>query len=116
MKTIKILASFLILFLTVQVSYGQCGKDNPIKTVQYKVNANSDDCKTIIETALNETDGVQSSSLDISTSILTVKFDSKIIKKVDVAKVVTDKGYTANQVNNQTQYRPHNCNHPCGHH
>ncbi|MBN2662591.1 MAG: heavy-metal-associated domain-containing protein [Bacteroidales bacterium] len=117
MKTMKILASFLVLFLALQVTgYSQCSKDNPIQTVKYKVNSQGDQCKTIIETALNNTDGVQSSNLDLITNIVTVKFNKSLITKADVAKVLTDKGYTAEYVaNTSTNTGSHNCSHPCGH-
>lgn len=116
MKTMKILASFLVLFLALQVTaYSQCSKDNPIQTVKYKVNTQDDQCKTIIETALNDTEGVQSSNLDLSTNIVTIKFNKSLITKADVAKVMTDKGYTVDAVaSTSTNTRSHNCNHPCG--
>jgi len=116
MKTMKVLASFLVLFFAVQVGYTQCGGNSPIETVKYKVNANSDHCKTVVETALTDTDGVQSAILDLSTSIVTIKFNKNTVTKDDVANAITDKGYTATLVNTSTNNRSHKCNHPCGNH
>ncbi len=110
MKTIKVLASFLVLFLAVQTGYSQCSKDNPFKTTKFTVDAKSDHCKMVIEDALKATNGVESATFDLASQVATVKYNSTKTNATDLQKVVTDKGYTVTPI--KTSYHP--CSHSCG--
>ena len=85
MKTIKVLTTGLFLLLAVQFSFGQTTE---ISVVNYEVNSTCGHCKSTIETALNNADGVQSANLDLSSNIVNVKFDDNVISKDEVAEVI----------------------------
>ncbi len=118
MKTIKVLVSFLVLVFAVQVGYSQCDKDkDPYSTVKYKVNAQSDDCKVKIESAVKDVDGVKTVALNLDTKIVATSYDKDDTNEDAIAKVITDLGYTAEVVKiNTSKHKNHPCNRPCGSH
>lgn len=117
MKTIKVLVSFLVLVFAVQVGYSQCDKDkDPYSTVKYKVDAQSDDCKVKIESAVKDIDGAKTVDLNLDSKIVAISYDKDDTNEDAIAKVITDLGYTADVVKRDSKHKKQPCNRPCGSH
>ncbi len=50
-------------------------------------------CVNSIQNALNNRDGITSSSADLDSSMVTVEYDSGVIQKEAIEKVITDAGF-----------------------
>lgn len=80
-------------------------KDNKVAEIKIKTSAQCDMCKDRIEKNLSKESGIKSSSLDVKSKVLTVKYDAS---KTDAAKIkaaVSKIGYDADEVKaNTTAY------------
>lgn len=82
---------FLMSFFLGQAVYAQ-------KEVQIKTSATCDMCKTKIEKALKSEEGVKSANLDLTTKIVTVKFDEKVTDEFKIKNCISKVGYDADDV------------------
>lgn len=69
-----------------------------LNTATIKTSAVCGTCKTTIEKACNNADGVNKSNLDLHTKIATVVFDSKVTNKDNVKKAISNAGYMADNM------------------
>lgn len=88
MKTLLIIISFAFTGLL----FGQT------KTVDIKTSAECGSCKKRIEEKLNYTKGVKFAELDMSTKVVTVKYNEDKITEDEIKKVISDTGYSADDV------------------
>jgi len=51
-------------------------------------------CVNSIQNALTNRDGVTSAAADLDSSMVTIEFDSGIIQKEAIEKVITDAGFS----------------------
>ncbi len=84
-------AALLTLFALTTAAFGA----ESVKEVQIKTSAQCEMCKTRIEKAVNEIEGVKESDLSLETKILTVKYDESKTDPDAIRKVVTKTGYDA---------------------
>ena len=115
MKTIRVLTTGLFLLLAVQFSFGQTTE---FSVVNYEVNVTCGHCKTTIETALNDVEGIKYSNVNLTSKIVNVKYNDDIISKQEVEKIIQDAGdgYTTKLVvakKNNHKSGGHNCKTPC---
>jgi len=94
MKNAKQLVSLLALVL---FSLGAYAGDNP-KTVKISTSAQCGMCKTTIESAVNDLDGVKSVALNLETKALTVSYNSDELSADDIRNAVAKSGYDADDV------------------
>ncbi len=67
-------------------------------TETFKVYGNCGMCKSRIEGALKDVEGVHTASWDASTKMMTVSFDAKVISVADVQKKIAAVGHDTEQV------------------
>lgn len=80
------------MVMFVGFSYGQS------QTAVIQTSAECGACKDRIEGNLNYTKGVKFAELDMETKKVTVKFNSKKISLAGVKKVISETGYSADDV------------------
>jgi len=68
------------------------------ETVQIKTSAQCDMCKMKIEGHLNNQKGVRSSSLDLKTATVTVKYNPERTDAMELKKAIAKLGYDADEV------------------
>jgi copper chaperone CopZ len=112
MKNIMML-SVLMLLSACGIANGQSSKE----TVSIQTNAQCGECKERIEEKLNYTSGVVYGELDLDTKIVEVKYKSSKISADEVRKVISDLGYSADEVkaDPQAQSALPKCCQPGGH-
>lgn len=111
MKTIKTLVTGLFFLFAVQISFAQT---NELAVVNYEVNSTCGSCKAKIENALNKTDGVKFSNLDLESKVVTVKFIEAEVSKENIAEVIQEEGYTTKLVENlKAKKNTNKCNPHC---
>ncbi len=66
--------------------------------IEIKTTAECEMCKTRLEKAMNLTKGIESSSLDLKTRILTVNYNPKKITPAKIRDIVSRTGYDADDV------------------
>lgn len=100
-KTMKIIASIIILFIfSIKIN-----AQTTIKTTTISVKGNCDDCKERIENA-SDIKGVKTSNWNKDEKILTVTFDSKKVSLEQIEKAIANAGHsTLNQKANQKAYQ-----------
>jgi mercuric ion binding protein len=84
----KILSILLILFL----GYGE-GKD--IQKAEIKTSAACNHCKSKIDKALGEVEGIKYAFLDIKTMNVKVKYDASVISLKEIRTLINNLGYDA---------------------
>lgn len=72
-----------------------------VATSDFKVNASCGSCKAKVENVLQETDGVQSAVLDLSSFIVSVSYDESKITENDIITKISEAGYTAEKVDSE---------------
>lgn len=73
-------------------------KKGPWETVTIKTSAKCEMCKTALEKSMGFAKGVKSSSLDVNSKVLTVRYNSKKTSPEAIRKAVSETGYDADQV------------------
>ena len=82
----------IIMVMFVGLSYGQK------QTAVIQTSAECGACKKRIETNLNYAKGVNFAELDMETKKVTVKFNTKKISLSEVKKIISETGYSADDV------------------
>ena len=82
----------IMMVMFVGFSYGQS------QVVTLQTSAECGDCKGRIENALNYTKGVKYAELDLDTKKVEVKFNTKKISLEEVKKVISETGYSADDM------------------
>jgi copper chaperone CopZ len=88
----KNLGLFILMLMFTGFGFSQS------EEVQIKTSAQCEMCKDRIEDKLNYTKGVKYAELDVDSKVLTVKYNTKKLSKVDVKNLVADLGYNADDV------------------
>lgn len=65
------------------------------KVINIQTNLHCGSCKNKIEKALKKTKGVISTSADVDTKIVMVKYDDKIVDDKKIVSTISDLGYEA---------------------
>jgi copper chaperone CopZ len=73
-------------------------QDTTIKEVKILTSAVCDHCKSKIEKKVNKLDGIESLELDVTTKILTVKYDSDLVTVAQIKTSITKAGYSADEI------------------
>jgi copper chaperone CopZ len=94
MKTLKIsiIAAIMILFATTVNAQGKTSE------IKIKTSAVCGMCKKTIEKALSHEAGVQKSSLNVDSKVLTVSYDSKTTSPDKIRTAIANAGYDADGV------------------
>ena len=94
MKTIKAAAlAVMMVLLTVTVN----AQTKPAE-VKIKTSAICGMCKKTIEKALSKEAGVQKSSLNVDTKVVTVQYDPKVTGPDKIRTAISKAGYDADDV------------------
>lgn len=112
MKSVMMLILTMGLF-ACGIANGQSSKE----TISIQTNAQCGECKERIEEKLNYTKGVVYGELDLDTKIVEVKYNSSKISADGVRKVISDLGYSADEVaaDSKAQSELPKCCQPGGH-
>jgi copper chaperone CopZ len=98
----KEIAKFALAALFAVLLFGSSNlnaKENSIlKEVQIKTTAFSFMCKDKIESTLKDTKGVTDSYLSLDDQIVTIMYDTSLVKVEDLQKSIKDLGYDAELV------------------
>ncbi len=99
-NTIKQSVRILVftLFITAANSTFAQIADTGKKYVDIKTSAQCGSCKSAIEKAVNDVDGVKSASLDVETKIVTVKYDSEKTDAEAIKLAIVNIGYDADDI------------------
>jgi periplasmic mercuric ion binding protein len=92
MKIFKNLGLTLIMFFATLSAQAQTSNE---KTVQIKTSAVCGMCKKKIEKTMATEKGVNSSTLDVDSKMLTVSYDPKKTSEDKLRQAVNDTGYDA---------------------
>lgn len=84
----------LVMFWASQMLFAQ----STTEEVKIKTSAVCEMCKKTIERDLSYEKGVLSSDLDVSSQILTVKYNPKKTKVAKIKKAITKIGYDADEL------------------
>lgn len=96
-RIISIIAVALTTFL--MISCASTGVKDGIEKIRIKTSTvQCDMCKETIETALNATNGVVSSDVDMKRKYTTVEYDSKLITPDTIRMVISKAGYQADDL------------------
>jgi copper chaperone CopZ len=69
-----------------------------LSEVEIKTSANCGSCKITIESALEKTEGVSYSNLDLGNKVVTVKYDAEVTDPATIRKAIAASGYDADDV------------------
>jgi len=106
MKSIKFLVvAFTFGLFLSNVVNAQVANNNQKELAEVKIltSAKCGDCKSKIETALTKQSGVESASLDLTSKVVTVKYDKNKTSESVLTSAVKDSGYTAEIFNGTTK-------------
>lgn len=95
MKNIKFFLAAILAVILSATSFAQMNdhsKMTVIKTETFKVSGNCETCKARIEKAA-KVEGVTKAEWNQKTKILTLAYDPKKVKSVDVQKKIADVGH-----------------------
>lgn len=84
--------------LTLLIAFAFVAMANPPKKAVIQTNAQCGMCKTTIEKALNELDGIKDATLDLTTKALTVKFSDRKVSLDDIRQTISRLGYQADDL------------------
>lgn len=91
MKSIKQVLIAIFLFAAVTAFAG-------VEKATIKTSAQCEMCKTKIETALNDVNGVKKVMLDVASKELKVKFDDEVVSLDEIRKAIAYVGYSADNM------------------
>lgn len=68
------------------------------RTVTYRTpDASCASCRSTIENAFADVDGVMTATLDLDTAVTSVTFDPSVLDEREIVQVLTEAGYTPAQ-------------------
>lgn len=115
MKTLASITIVLlsVLFLAPTKLSAQKAK---LDTVKIKTSAECENCKERLEMELGRTKGVKSATVDLTTKVVTVVYNSSKTDPDKIRTVISNIGYDADSVkaNNRAQKRLPDCCQPGG--
>jgi copper chaperone CopZ len=96
-KTIKTL--LVLIFLVLLINCGTAEKKVNLAQEQIKLpTIQCEICKSTIEKAISELDGVKSITVNPEEKIGFIEYDKNIMKISDIEKAISDLGYQANDL------------------
>ena len=87
-----------IIFFALSLSLSAQGSTDNSKTVKIKTSAICEMCKSKIEKALKNTDGVIESNLNVDTKYATVKYNPAKTDEAKIRTAISKVGYDADNV------------------
>lgn len=99
-KSIKGIVSLFVITIMIAASnniFAQVATTGK-NVVDIKTSAQCGSCKSAIEKAVNNVDGVKSSNLDLETKIVTVKYDVEKTNVDALKSAIVNIGYDADEV------------------
>ncbi|MDX1446249.1 heavy-metal-associated domain-containing protein [Lishizhenia sp.] len=88
----------MALMAIVALTFNSNAEDGNKKEAQIQTNAQCGECKERIENKLNYTKGIKFAEMDLTTKIVTVSYNSKKITLDEIKKVISEIGYSADDV------------------
>ncbi|MCW3086319.1 MAG: MerP [Bacteroidetes bacterium] len=95
MKTIKTAFVAVIMILIATTVNAQTAKPTEVKI---KTSAVCGMCKKTIEKALSKEAGIQKSTLDVTTKVVTVVYDPKVTSPEKIRTAISKAGYDADAI------------------
>lgn len=79
--------------------------------VDIKTNITCGGCVSVIKSAMKDVKGIEETSVDVASKIVTVNFDDEVINSEKLSKLIVDAGYTAEFVDggNSIKAEPKSC-------
>lgn len=83
--------------LLIAIAFSAITFAKPAK-VDIKTNITCGGCVSVIKTAMKDVQGIEKTSVDVASKIVTVDFDDEKINTEKLSKLIADAGYTAEVV------------------
>lgn len=114
MRTFAPIATLLFILIAGSVTGLSAQTKSKMDTVQIKTSAECEMCKAKVEKEVGLMKGVKKATLDLSTQVLTVVYNSTKTSPDKIRTVISNIGYDADQVkaNNRAQKKLPDCCQP----